>query len=160
MELKAIRLAVPENGNIIVGQSHFIKTVEDIYEAMVNTSPYLQFGVAFNEASGDCLTRFDGNDESLKQNAVDNATALATGHTFVVALRNGFPINVLGRIRDVAEVVNIFCATANPVEVIVAETEQGRGILGVIDGNSPKGVETETHAKARVELLRKFGYKR
>jgi adenosine/AMP kinase len=160
MELKAIRLTIPENGNIIVGQSHFIKTVEDIYEAMVNTSPHLQFGVAFNEASGDCLTRFDGNDESLKQNAVANATALAAGHTFVVSMRNGFPINVLGRIRDVAEVVNIFCATANPVEVIVAETDQGRGILGVIDGSSPKGVETETHAKARVELLQRFGYKR
>lgn len=160
MQLKSIRLAIPENGNIIVGQSHFIKTVEDIYEAMVNTSPHLQFGVAFNEASGDCLTRFDGNDESLKKNAVDNASAIAAGHAFVVSLRNGFPINVLGRIREVAEVVNIFCATANPVEVIVAETEQGRGILGVIDGSSPKGIETEDHAKARVELLQKFGYKR
>lgn len=160
MELKAVRLAIPENGNIIVGQSHFIKTVEDIYEAMVNTSPHLQFGVAFNEASGDCLIRFDGNDEELKQNAIQNATALAAGHAFVVALRNGFPINVLGRIQAVPEVANIYCATANPVEVIVAETEQGRGILGVIDGFAPKGVETESHAKARVELLQKFGYKR
>lgn len=160
MELKAIRLTVPENGNIIVGQSHFIKTVEDIYEAMVNTSPHLQFGVAFNEASGECLTRFDGNEESLKRNAVDNATALGAGHTFVVSLRNGFPINVLGRIREVPEVVTIFCATANPVEVIVAETDQGRGILGVIDGSSPDGVETETHAKARVDFLQRFGYKR
>jgi adenosine/AMP kinase len=160
MELKTVRLTIPENGNIIVGQSHFIKTVEDIYEAIVNTSPHLQFGIAFNEASGDCLTRVDGNDESLKQNAIANATALAAGHTFVVALRNGFPINVLGRIQAVPEVVNIFCATANPVEVIVAETEQGRGVLGVIDGSSPKGVETEAQAKARVELLQKFGYKR
>jgi len=160
MELKAVRLTIPENGNIIVGQSHFIKTVEDIYEALVNTSPHLHFGVAFNEASGDCLIRFDGNDEELKQNAVDNASALAAGHVFVVALRNGFPINVLGRIQAVPEVANIYCATANPVEAIVAETEQGRGILGVIDGSSPKGVETETHAKARVELLQKFGYKR
>lgn len=160
MELKAIRLTVPANGNLIVGQSHFIKTVEDIYEAMVNTSPYLQFGIAFNEASGDCLTRFDGNDDELKQVAVENASALAAGHIFVVALRNGFPINVLGRIQAVPEVANIYCATANPVEVIVAETEQGRGILGVIDGSSPKGIETETHAKARVELLQKFGYKR
>ncbi len=160
MELKTVRLTIPENGNIIVGQSHFIKTVEDIYEAIVNTSPHLQFGIAFNEASGDCLTRVDGNDESLKQNAITNATALAAGHAFVVALRNGFPINVLGRIQAVPEVVNIFCATANQVEVIVAETEQGRGVLGVIDGSSPKGVETEAHTKARVELLQKFGYKR
>jgi adenosine/AMP kinase len=160
MELKAIRLTIPENGNIIVGQSHFIKTVEDIYEAIVNTSPHLQFGVAFNEASGDCLIRFDGNDEALKQNAIQNAAALAAGHVFVVALRNGFPINILDRIQLVPEVVNIYCASANPVEVIIAETEQGRGVLGVIDGVPPKGVETEAHAKARVELLQKFGYKR
>ena len=160
MELKTVRLIIPETGNLIVGQSHFVKTVEDIYEAIVNTSPHLQFGIAFNEASGDCLTRVDGNDEGLKQNAVDNATALAAGHVFVVSLRNGFPINVLGRIQAVPEVVNIYCATANPVEAIVAETEQGRGILGVIDGSSPNGVEDESHAKARVELLRKFGYKR
>lgn len=160
MELKAIRLAIPENGNLIVGQSHFIKSVEDIYEAIVNTSSHLQFGIAFNEASGDCLTRFDGNDQELKQNAIQNASALAAGHVFVVALRNGFPINVLGRIQAVPEVVNIYCATANPLEVIVAETEQGRGVLGVIDGSSPKGVETESHVKARIELLQKFGYKR
>lgn len=160
MELKAIRLAMPEAGNLIVGQSHFIKSVEDIYEAMVNTSPHLKFGIAFNEASGDCLTRFDGNDEELQQNAIQNATALGAGHVFVVALRNGFPINVLGRIQQVPEVVNIYCASANPVEVIVAETEQGRGILGVIDGNPPKGVEAESHVRARVELLQKFGYKR
>lgn len=158
--MKTVRLTIPENGNLIVGQSHFIKTVEDIYEAMVNTSPHLKFGIAFNEASGDCLTRFDGNDEDLKQNAVQNATAIAAGHVFVVALRDGFPINVLGRIQAVPEVVNIYCATANPVEVIVAQTEQGRGILGVVDGSSPKGVETVSHAKARVELLQKFGYKR
>jgi hypothetical protein len=160
MELKTVRLTIPENGNIIVGQSHFIKTVEDVYEAIVNTSPHIQFGIAFNEASGECLTRVDGNDDALKRNVVDNATALAAGHVFVVALRNGFPINVLGRIQAVPEVANIYCATANPVEVVVAETEQGRGILGVIDGSSPKGVESESHAKARVELLQKFGYKR
>jgi uncharacterized protein len=160
MQLKSIRLNVPENGNIILGQSHFIKTVEDIYEAIVNTSPHIQFGVAFNEASGDCLTRFDGNDEALKQNAIQNAADIAAGHVFVIALRNGFPINILGRIQAVPEVANIYCATANPVEVIVAETEQGRGVLGVIDGSSPKGVETESHVKARVELLQKFGYKR
>lgn len=160
MELKAIRLTIPENGNIIVGQSHFIKTVEDIYEAIVNTSPHIKFGIAFNEASGDCLTRFDGNDGDLKQNAIENAAAIGAGHVFVVAMREGFPINVLGRIQAVPEVANIYCATANPVEVIVAETEQGRGILGVIDGSSPKGVEDESHAKARVELLQRFGYKR
>jgi hypothetical protein len=160
MQLKTVRLTIPENGNIIVGQSHFIKTVEDIYEALVNTSPHLLFGIAFNEASGDCLTRFDGNDEDLKRNAVENVTAIGAGHSFVVALRNGFPINVLGRIQAVPEVANIFCATANPLEVIIAETEQGRGILGVIDGSSPKGVEEEEHVKARVALLQKFGYKR
>jgi len=160
MELKAIRLTIPEKGNLIVGQSHFIKTVEDIYEAMVNTSPHLKFGIAFNEASGDCLTRVDGNDEDLKENAIQNAIAIGAGHIFVVALREGFPINVLGRIQAVPEVANIYCATANPVEAIVAQTEQGRGILGVVDGSSPKGVETESHAKARIELLQKFGYKR
>lgn len=160
MELKSIRLTIPDGGNIILGQSHFIKSVEDIYEAIVNTSPHIQFGIAFNEASGDCLTRFDGNDESLKQNAIDNAMALGAGHVFVVALRNGFPINVLGRIQAVPEVANIYCASANPIEVIVAETEQGRGVLGVIDGFPPKGIETESHARARVELLQKFGYKR
>ncbi len=160
MQLKSVRLNIPENGNLILGQSHFIKTVEDIYEAIVNTSPHIQFGIAFNEASGDCLTRFDGNDEELKQNAIQNATALAAGHIFVVALRNGFPINVLRPIQAVPEVVTIYCATANPLEVIVAETEQGRGVLGVIDGSAPKGVETESHAKARIELLQKFGYKR
>lgn len=160
MELKAIRLNIPGDGNIIVGQSHFIKTVEDIYEAIVNTSAHIRFGVAFNEASGDCLTRFDGNDEDLKQNAVQNATAIGAGHAFVISLREGFPINILGRIQNVPEVANIYCATANPVEVIVAETEQGRGILGVIDGSPSKGVETESHAKTRVELLQRFGYKR
>ena len=160
MELKAIRLTIPDNGNIIVGQSHFIKTVEDIYEAIVNTSPHLQFGIAFNEASGDCLIRFDGNDDGLKRNAIANAQTIAAGHVFVVALRNGFPINVLDRIREVPEVANIYCATANPLEVIVAETEQGRGVLGVVDGSSPKGIETESHVQQRIELLQKFGYKR
>jgi adenosine/AMP kinase len=127
---------------------------------MVNTSPHLQFGIAFNEASGDCLTRVDGNDEALQKNAVQNATAIGAGHIFVIALRNGFPINVLGRIQAVPEVVNIFCASANPVEVIVAETPQGRGILGVIDGSPPKGVEADEHRSARVALMQKFGYKR
>jgi uncharacterized protein len=160
MELKTVRLAIPENGNIIVGQSHFIKTVEDIYEAIVNTVPQMKFGIAFNEASGACLTRVDGNDTALKQNAIDNAQLIAAGHTFVVSMTDGYPINILGRIRNIPEICTIFCATANPVEVIVAETEQGRGILGVIDGASPKGVETESDQTWRHSLLRKIGYKR
>src|SRR5262244_802016 len=141
MELKLVPLEIPANGNIVVGQSHFIKTVEDIYEAIVNTVPQMKFGVAFNEASGPCLTRVDGNDEELKSLATRNATALAAGHVFVVAMRDGYPINVLGRIRDVPEVCSIFCATANPVEAVIAESEQGRGVLGVIDGVPPKAVE-------------------
>ncbi len=160
MELKAISLEIPENGNIIVGQSHFIKTVEDIYEAVVNAVPQMKFGVAFNEASGACLTRVDGNDEALQAIATRNAIAIAAGHIFVLALREGFPINLLGRIKDVPEVVNIYCATANPVEVIVAETAQGRGILGVVDGSSPKGVEDDEAAQWRHGFLRKIGYKR
>ncbi len=160
MELKVISLEIPENGNIIVGQSHFIKTVEDIYEAVVNTVPQMKFGVAFNEASGACLTRVEGNDEALKANATRNATVIGAGHIFVLSIRDGFPINLLSRIKEVPEVVNIFCATANPVEMIVAETLQGRGILGVIDGSSPKGVEDEEAAKWRHAFLRKIGYKR
>jgi len=160
MQLKAIRLDIPENGNIIVGQSHFIKTVEDLYEAIVNTVPQAKFGIAFNEASGACLIRVDGNDADLKANATSNAQAIAAGHTFVIALREGYPINLLGRIRDIPEMCSIFCATANPVEVIVAETEQGRGILGVVDGSSPKGVEGESDIEWRHSLLRKIGYKR
>src|SRR5436190_12395727 len=160
MELKSIRLEIPEGGNIIVGQSHFIKTVEDIYEAIVNTVPQMKFGVAFNEASGPCLTRADGNDPALKELAIRNASALACGHVFVVAMLDGYPINVLGRIKDVPEVCGIFCATANSVEAIVAETESGRGILGVVDGEPPKGVETDEDAKVRVGFLQKIGYKR
>jgi uncharacterized protein len=160
MELKAIRLEVPENGNLILGQSHFIKTVEDLYEAIVNTVPQMKFGIAFNEASGACLTRVEGNDGELQGLATRNAQALAAGHVFVIALRDGYPINVLSRIREIPEVCSIFCATANPVEVIVAETEQGRGVLGVIDGSSPKGVEAEADVEWRHGLLRKIGYKR
>jgi adenosine/AMP kinase len=159
MELKTVRLEIPENGNIIVGQSHFIKTVEDLHEAIVTTVPQMKFGIAFNEASGACLTRVDGNDADLKANATRNAQSIAAGHTFVIALREGYPINVLSRIREVPEVCAIFCATANPVEVIVAETEQGRGILGVIDGSPPKGVETQSDVEWRHGLLRRIGYK-
>jgi adenosine/AMP kinase len=160
MELRAIRLEIPSDGNILVGQSHFIKTVEDIYEAIVNTVPQMKFGIAFNEASGACLTRVDGNDEELQATATRNASAVGAGHLFVVALRGGFPINVKNRILETPEVCTIFCATANPVEVIVAETEQGRGVLGVIDGSSPKGVETASDAEWRHGLVRKIGYKK
>src|SRR5437764_6042580 len=147
MDLKTVRLVIPENGNIIMGHSHFIKTVEDLYEAIVNTVPQMKFGVAFNEASGPCLTRVDGNDPALKEMATRNATAVGAGHLFVIVMREGYPINVTNVIQMAPEVCTIFCATANPVEVIVAETEQGRGVLGVIDGSSPKGVETEADAQ-------------
>jgi len=160
MELKAVPLEIPENGNIIVGQSHFIKTVEDLYEAIVNTVPQMKFGIAFNEASGACLTRVDGNDDALKGNATRNAQSVAAGHTFYIAMRDGYPINVLSRIREIPEVCSIFCATANQVEVIVAETALGRGILGVVDGSSPKGVESPADVEWRHGLLRKIGYKR
>lgn len=160
MELKAIPLEVPEGGNLILGQTHFIKTVEDVYEAIVNTVPQMKFGVAFNEASGPCLTRVEGNDAELKAMATRNATAIGAGHIFVVVVKDGYPINVLGRLKDVPEVCSIYCATANPVEAIVAETEQGRGVLGVVDGFPPKGVETEADVKVRQEFLRKIGYKR
>lgn len=160
MQLNAVRLEIPDGSNIIVGTSHFIKTVEDIYEAIVNTVPQMKFGVAFNEASGACLIRVDGNDDAMKAAAVANAQNVGAGHTFYVVMRDGFPINVLGRIKDVPEVCSIHCATANAVEVIVAETEQGRGILGVIDGSSPKGVEDDAGREWRHGFLRKIGYKR
>jgi hypothetical protein len=160
MELKSVRLEIPEGANAVLGQSHFIKTAEDIYEALINTVPQMKFGVAFNEASGPCLTRAEGNDDALIQAAIRNAVNLGSGHTFVVLMRDGYPINVLGRIKDVPEVCGIFCASANPVEVIVAESEQGRGILGVIDGSSPKGVESPEDVVKRRDFLRKIGYKR
>ncbi|MBI3210052.1 MAG: adenosine-specific kinase [Candidatus Solibacter usitatus] len=160
MELIAVRLEIPEGTNIILGQSHFIKTVEDIYEAIVNTVPQMKFGVAFNEASGMCLTRYDGNDDEMKAAAVRNATLVGAGHCFVIVMRDGFPINILGRLKEVPEVVGLYCATANPVEVVVAQTEQGRGILGVIDGSIPKGVEDNSGREWRQSFLRKIGYKR
>lgn len=160
MELKNVRLEIPGEGNIILGHTHFIKSVEDLYEAIVNTVPQMKFGVAFNEASQDRLIRVDGNDDELKAMATRNAQAIGAGHAFVITLRDGFPINVLNRIKDVAEVCRIFCATANPVEVIVAETELGRAILGVVDGMTPAGVEGDKDVAARKEFLRKIGYKR
>ena len=160
MELKSIPLVFPDGANIIVGQSHFIKTVEDIYEAIVNTVPQMKFGVAFNEASGPCLIRADGNDAALKDCAVKNAGNIAAGHIFVIVMTDGYPINILTRIKAVPEVCGIYCATANPCEVIVAESALGRGIMGVIDGSSPAGVESEEDVKRRQGFLRMIGYKR
>jgi len=159
MELKLVQIENPDALNLILGQSHFIKTVEDVHEALVNTVPGIQFGVAFCEASGHTLVRHSGTDESLEQLAILNAKAIGAGHSFIVFLREAFPINVLHAIRRVPEVCRIYCATANPVQVVVAETEQGRGILGVIDGASPSGVEDEEGIAWRKDLLRKIGYK-
>ncbi len=159
MELKNVTMRIPEGANLILGQTHFIKTVEDIYEVLVNTVPGIKFAIAFNEASGPCLVRVEANDDELRQAAVENALAIGAGHVFVVLLRQAYPINVLGRIKDCFEVCSIYCATANPVEVVVARTEQGRGVLGVIDGFAPKGVEGPDDIKHRKEFLRKIGYK-
>jgi len=160
LEVKAVAMEFPADANIIVGQAHFIKTVEDLYEAMSTTVPQARFGLAFNESSGACLTRSEGNDQALRDCAVRNAQALAAGHTFVLVMQNAYPINVLHVIRNVPEVCSIFCATANPAEIIIAESEQGRGVLGVIDGSSPKGVEGDADVTWRHDLLRKIGYKR
>jgi uncharacterized protein len=160
LNFETVPLEIPADTNIIVGQTHFIKTVEDMYEAVVNTVPQGKFGLAFNEASGPCLTRSDGNDEELRNAAIRNAQALAAGHVFVLILRNAYPINLLNVVQNIPEVCSIFCATANPVEVVVAKTDQGRGVMGVIDGSSPKGVEGPADITARKEFLRKIGYKR
>lgn len=160
VQMHSVRMDFPPDANIIVGQAHFIKTVEDLYEAVATTVPQAKFGLAFNESSGACLTRTEGNDETLRQAAVRNAQALACGHTFVLLLQNAYPINVLPAIRNVSEVCGIFCATANPVEIVVAQSEQGRGVLGVIDGSAPRGVETQSDVAWRHDLLRKIGYKR
>ena len=160
MELKVATLLIPEGANLILGQSHFIKTVEDLYEIMVGIAPGCKFGLAFSESSGDCLIRVEGNEADLVAAATENARRLAAGHTFNLLIKDAFPINFLNAIKMCPEVCRIFCATANPVEVILAETEQGRGILGVVDGESPKGVEDETGRAWRHEILRKFGYKK
>ena len=160
MNLTAVPVTIPDDCNVIIGQSHFIKTVEDLYEVVVNSVPTAKFGIAFNEASGPCLVRFDGNDEALQQAAVATARAIGAGHTFVLFLKNGFPINVLNQVKACPEVCRVFCATANPLQVLVAQDEQGRGIVGVIDGSSPKGVEEESDRQWRREFLRKIGYKR
>lgn len=161
LKLSVENIEIPEGCNVIIGQSHFIKTVEDLFEALVTSSPSLSFGIAFCEASVERLVRRDGNDTGLVECAVRNALNIAAGHCFVVVIRNGYPINVLGRIKAVQEVCGIFAATANPLQVIVAESEQGRGIIGVIDGASPVGVEDEAGEQWRKNLLRNvIGYKR
>jgi len=159
MELKIVKIEKPEEMNFILGQSHFIKTVEDLHEAIVQTVPGMKFGIGFCEASGPALVRYAGNDTRLIELAQQNALALSCGHAFIVFMEGGFPVNILNTIKSVPEVCRIFCATANPVEVIVAETEQGRGILGVIDGVKTKGIEAEADIQSRKELLRKIGYK-
>lgn len=159
MEIKTVRIEKPAEVNLVLGQSHFIKTVEDLHEAAVSSVPGIKFGIAFCEASGDCLVRFSGNDEEMIDLAAKNAEAIGAGHSFIVFMRDAFPINLLGAIQGVSEVCRIFCATANPVEVVIGETSQGRGILGVIDGEKPKGIETEEDRNRRHELLRTFGYK-
>jgi len=159
MELLSVRLDIPDGSNLILGQSHFIKTAEDLYEVVVNTVPGAKFAVAFNEASGPCLTRVESNDEELRRAAISNAQAIGAGHVFVLLVRQAYPINLLSRVRDCFEVCTIFCATANPVEAIIAQTDQGRGVLGVVDGNSPKGIEGPEDVKYRHEFVRKIGYK-
>ena len=159
MEFKAVRLVIPEDCNIILGQSHFIKTAEDLYEVMVNSVPFAKFGVAFSEASGPCLIRAEGTDDGLKAAAIENIKNVACGHSFCIVMRDCFPVNVLNAVKACPEVANVFCATANPVEVIVAETKTGRGIMGVVDGFPPKGVETAEDVAVRKAFLRKIGYK-
>lgn len=159
MEIKTVKIEAPKDSQLILGQSHFIKTVEDIHEALVNSVPGIKFGLAFCESSGPCLVRHSGNDKELEGLASEFAYSLSSGHSFIIILKGAYPINVLNRIKEVPEVVNIFCATANTVEVILSENEQGRGILGVIDGLKSKGIEGEEDIKDRKEFLRKIGYK-
>lgn len=159
MEFQAVAIETPEGANVILGQSHFIKTVEDLYEILVSSVPGAKFGVAFCESSGPCLIRSAGNDQTLRDAAIRNAQAVGAGHLFVVVLRDAFPINVLNAIKQCQEVCTIYCASANPVEVVVAVTGQGRGVMGVVDGQSPKGVEGPGDVTARKDFLRKIGYK-
>ncbi len=160
LRFEVVRIEVPEGYNVILGMSHFIKTVEDFYEAMVNAVPNIKFGIAFCEASGKCLIRYDGNDEEAIKLAVEAAKKVSAGHFFVIYIKGAYPINVLDRLKATPEIVNLFCATANPVQVIVAETDQGRAVLGVVDGFKSKGVETDKDKKERYEFLRRIGYKK
>jgi len=159
MEIKTIKLNFPEEANIILGQAHFIKTAEDLYEIMVSTVPGMKFGIAFNEASGPCLVRAEANDNKLKLLAISNIKEIGAGHAFIIIIEKAFPINVLNAIKQCPEVCRIFCATANPVEVIIAKTEQGCGIMGVIDGSAPKGIEKDEDVEKRRKFLRTINYK-
>lgn len=160
MKIEIISIKIPENANIIVAQSHFIKTVEDVVECLVNCVPNIKYGIAFNEASGKCLVRYEGNDEELLNTAIETAQKVAAGHTLYIYIRNAYPINILPRLKEVPEIVNIFCATANPLKIVVIEDEEkNRGIIGVIDGSSIKGIENNENKKERKEFLRKIGYK-
>jgi adenosine/AMP kinase len=159
MDLHAVKIAKADDSNVIVGQTHFIKSVEDLHEALIGAMPGIEFGLAFCEASGPALVRVSGTSQELIQQAQENAMAIGAGHVFVILLGNAFPINVLNAVKAVPEVCTVFCATANPVEIIVAETGQGRGVIGVIDGMRPQGVESETDIAERKALLRRFGYK-
>ena len=159
MEFKTVKIEVPKDCNLILGMAHFIKTVEDLYEALVNAVPNIKFGIGFCESSGPCLVRHEGNDEELKRLAAEKAFEIACGHSFIIFLKNAYPINVLDKIRKVPEVCTIYAATSNPLIVVIVETEQGRGIVGVIDGWKSKGIEKDEDVKARKEFLRKIGYK-
>ncbi|RJQ51240.1 MAG: adenosine monophosphate-protein transferase [Nitrospiraceae bacterium] len=159
MEFKSIRIDVPEGCNIILGQTHFIKTAEDLYEIIATASPQAKFGIAFTEASGPCLIRKEGNEPELTDACVKNLGSIGAGHVFMIILKNVFPVSVLNAVKNCPEVCCVYCATANPVEVVIAETEQGRGVLGVVDGFSPRGVESGPDRSDRKEFLRKIGYK-
>ena len=159
MEVSTVRVDIPEGCNVILGQTHFIKTAEDLYEIIATTVPQAKFGIAFTEASGPCLIRTEGNDDSLIQDCVKTLQSLGAGHVFCIFLKNAFPINILNQIKNCPEVCRVFCATANPLEVVVSSTSQGKGILGVIDGFPPKGVETPADKEQRKGFLRKIGYK-
>jgi len=159
LELKTVKIDPPKDCNVILGMAHFIKTIEDLYEALVNAVPNIKFGIGFCESSGPCLVRHEGNDGELRRSAAEKAFEIACGHSFVIYLKNAYPINILDKIKKVPEVCTIFAATANPLEIIIAETAQGRGIIGVVDGLKSKGIESDENIKERREFLRKIGYK-
>jgi adenosine/AMP kinase len=159
MRFEIVKVEVPKDCNVIIGTAHFIKTVEDLYEALVNSVPGIKFGIAFCEASGPCLVRYEGNDPDLRELAAKKALEIGCGHSFIVFIKNAYPINVLGKIKEVPEVCTIHAATANPLELVIVETEQGRGIIGVIDGFKSRGIEKDEDIKARKEFLRRIGYK-
>ncbi len=160
MKIDSVHVERPDGANVIIGQSHFIKTVEDVYEALVNAVPGIKFGMAFSEASGPRLVRAEGTDPELKRCAIENMERIAAGHVFLIVMRDAYPVNILNRIKEVPEVCSIFCATANDLEVVVAESSKGRGVIGVIDGQGPLGVENDEDVKERKDFLRKIGYKR